>query len=70
MESYQLLKSEAEILVQGLQSQKLLLFTWGNQNNYEENRQRQAALGVNGVIYDRCVGVIGWCIAFAGRLDC
>ena len=58
MESYQLLKSEGEILVQGLRSLQLPLFTWGNQNNFEENRRRQAVLGVNGVIYDRFVVII------------
>lgn len=53
MESYQLLENDAQCLIKGVHKQDLLLFTWGNNNNYEKNRQAQANLGVDGIIYDR-----------------
>ena len=53
MESHQLLESEAKTLVKGVQEQELILVTWGSHNNWEENRDRQRRLGVNGIIYDR-----------------
>ena len=46
----------------------LALFTWGSRNNSYDSVDRQREMGVDGIIYDRCVlgvwlggcGTRGW----------